>query len=107
MPTATKKAAGTKSEGSRSLPITPQDTVHHVYNHFDDNGAHVSVKVERNSRGYNWEAGVSGAQSVDEAIALLTDAEAKLKKQFGEPAKGEDKKEQQQDAQPAGDNIPF
>jgi hypothetical protein len=51
----------------------------HQYHHFDNDGPRVSVKVEKNSKGYNYEAHVSGCKTVDEAMALLNDAVAKLK----------------------------
>jgi hypothetical protein len=66
------------------LPI--QQPEQHIYHHYDNDAARVTVKVERNSKGYHWEAAVSGAKTVDEAIALLKDAEAKLKANFGQAA---------------------
>lgn len=51
----------------------------HIYHHNDSDGARVNVKVEKNTKGYNYEATVTGAKSVDEAMALLNDAVAKLK----------------------------
>ena len=60
------------------------NTDQHVYHH-NDPAPRVSVKVEHNSRGYNWEASVSGASSVQEAMALLTAAEAALNGKFGAP----------------------
>jgi hypothetical protein len=60
----------------------------HIYHHNDSDGARVNVKVERNSRGFNYEATVTGAKTVEEAMALLMDAEAKLRAKYGssEPA---------------------
>ncbi len=57
----------------------------HVYHHSADSGPRVMVKVERNSRGYNWESAVSGAETVEAAVKLLTEAEAELRKLYGEP----------------------
>ena len=37
------------------------------------------MKVEKNTKGYNYEATVTGAKTVDEALALLNNAIAKLK----------------------------
>lgn len=54
-----------------------------IYHRSDNDGPNVSVKVEKNSKGYNWEASVSGAKSVDEAIELLRDAEEKMRTEFG------------------------
>ena len=58
----------------------------HVYHHSADEGAKINAKVERNSKGYNWEVTVTGASSPDEALALIEEAEAKLKARFGTPA---------------------
>jgi hypothetical protein len=57
------------------LPM-PNDL--HVWNHRADDAARVSVKAERNSKGWNYEASVSGARTVEEAMALLQDATTKL-----------------------------
>lgn len=56
----------------------------HVYHHSDNDGAKVSVKAEKNTKGYNWEISVSGASSVEEAMAKLKDAESQLKAEYGE-----------------------
>lgn len=56
----------------------------HIYHHTDNDGARLNMKVEKNTKGYNWEATVTGAKTVDEAIALLTEAEATLKAKFGQ-----------------------
>lgn len=61
----------------------PQVIETHFYHHYDNDGARVTVKVERNTKGYNWEAAVTGAKTVDEAMVLLEDAEAKLRTKFG------------------------
>lgn len=42
----------------------------------------LNVKLEKNSKGYNYEVTVTGAASVDEAIFLLKDAKEKLEKEF-------------------------
>ena len=49
----------------------------------DSDGARINVKVEKNSKGYNWEATVTGAKTVEEAVTLLKQAEAELLKNFG------------------------
>lgn len=56
----------------------------HIYHHSE--GAKVTVKAEKNSRGWNYEASVSGASSVAEAMQLLTQATEALKKEYGEQA---------------------
>jgi hypothetical protein len=43
----------------------------------------VGVKVERHSKGTNWEASVSGAGSVEEAMALLDKATGQLQLKYG------------------------
>jgi hypothetical protein len=54
----------------------------HVYHHNVSDGPKVNVKVEKNSRGFNYEVTVTGASNVDEAMAILKDAEAKLAAQY-------------------------
>ena len=59
----------------------------HIYHHSDSDGARINVKVEKNSRGFNYEATVTGAKTVDEAITILNAAQEKLQAQYGgEPA---------------------
>ena len=61
----------------------------HVYQHSDAT-LRINLKVERNSKGYNWETGVTGATSVDEAMRVLAEAEGALKKRYGAPDKPEE-----------------
>ena len=56
----------------------------HVYHHYDNDGARVNVSFERNSRGTNYSATVTGAKTAQEAIVLLMDAEKELKTAFPE-----------------------
>jgi hypothetical protein len=58
--------------------------IQHVYHHNDNDGPKVNVKAEKNSKGYNWEATVTGARSVDEALDMLQEAETGLKAMYGE-----------------------
>jgi len=58
----------------------------HVYHHQDADGPHINVKVERNSRGYNYEATVTGAKTVKEAVALLKDAIDQLRSTYADIA---------------------
>ena len=55
----------------------------HIYHHNDVDGPRVNMKAERNTKGYNYEATVTGAKTVDEALAMLSDAIAKLEAQYG------------------------
>jgi len=59
--------------------------VHH-YHHNDDSGPRVNAKVERNSKGYNWEATVTGATSVKQAITMLKDTEFALRNTWSDEA---------------------
>jgi hypothetical protein len=56
----------------------------HVYHH-NDATPRIDMKVERNSRGYNFEAKVAGAASVDEAMALIEKATSALQARYGKP----------------------
>jgi len=53
----------------------------HVYHH-SDNVPTVNVKVEKNSRGYNYSATVEGARSVEEAMTMLQDALSQLSEKY-------------------------
>ena len=61
-----------------------------VYHHYDDKPK-VNMKVERNSRGYNWEVTVTGSVSVDEALTIVQDAKKKLSQIYTTQEKGETK----------------
>lgn len=67
------------------LLMLRQEKTSHVYHHNISDGPKVNVKVEKNSRGFNYEVTVTGAANVDEALAILKDAEAKLAAQFATP----------------------
>ena len=56
----------------------------HVYHHYDNPVQEkVRVKLERNTKGYNYEISTSG-ETVDEALGLIREAEGKLKAEYGE-----------------------
>jgi hypothetical protein len=57
----------------------------HIYHHLDDDGPRINVKVEKNTKGSNYEATITGAKTVEDALSLLTDAKARLEKEFGTP----------------------
>lgn len=57
----------------------------HICHHNISDGPKVNVKVEKNSRGYNFEVTVTGAPSVDEALSLVREAESKLAAQYAQP----------------------
>lgn len=56
--------------------------VHH-YHHSVDNGPSLTIKGERNTKGWNVEIGVSGARTVEEAVKLLDDLKAQAEARFG------------------------
>ena len=58
----------------------------HIYHHSDTDGPRINVKVEKNTKGFNYEVTVTGAKTVDEALSLLKDAQQKLQAEFGEKA---------------------
>jgi len=71
---------------SEPLEVVPMTS--YVIHKHEDNGPKVNLKVEKNTKGYNWEATITNAKSVEEAIAMVREAESKLKLQFGaEPEK--------------------
>jgi hypothetical protein len=43
----------------------------------------LNVKASKTTRGYTWEITVMGVESVDEALALVKEADAKLQAEFG------------------------
>jgi small-conductance mechanosensitive channel len=60
----------------RHQPIT--------YHQYIDNGPRVNVKVEKNSRGYNFEVTVTGASDVSQALDLIDAAETALRERYGD-----------------------
>lgn len=57
----------------------------HIYHHNDSDGVHINVKVEKNTKGFNYEATVTGAKTVEEAMLTLKDAQYRLEEQYGAP----------------------
>lgn len=53
------------------------EEVHH-YHHRDNDGPKVSVKLERNSKGFNYEISVTGARDVVEWSDLLQESKAQI-----------------------------
>jgi hypothetical protein len=58
----------------------------HTYLHTFPAEPTINVKVEKNSRGFNYEITVVGAPSVEWAMNLIHDAELKLRSEYGEKA---------------------
>lgn len=48
-----------------------------------DNGPRINVKVEKNTRGFNYEASITNAPDIKTAMALLHDAQVELEKRYG------------------------
>jgi len=63
-----------------------ENTEQHVYHHSDSDGLRINLKVEKNTKGFNYEATVTGAKTVEEGMAVLRSAQADLEKNFGSPA---------------------
>ena len=57
------------------------EQIHHFY-HNDLRNPTISVKIERNSKGYNFEASISGANSTAEALELLDTMVAALEERY-------------------------
>lgn len=55
----------------------------HVYHHSEPAEPRVNVKVERNTKGYNYEATVVNARTPEEALALLRTTIQKLQVEYG------------------------
>ncbi len=55
----------------------------HIYHHNDADGPRINVKAERNTKGYNYEATITGAKSINEVLTLLNEAIAQLETQYG------------------------
>jgi len=52
--------------------------------HVSTSDVRINTKVTSTTRGYTWEVTVVNAESVDEAVRLAKEAEAKLRAEFGE-----------------------
>jgi hypothetical protein len=66
----------------------PDLTAQHVYHHNDSDGLRVNMSIEKNSRGYNYSVTVVGAKTVEEGLAVIKEAEEKLKEEYGISVEG-------------------
>lgn len=57
----------------------PAQIIRHEYG---SNPDRVKVKLGRNTKGFNWEISAT-ASTVDEALAMIADAKAKIEKAYG------------------------
>lgn len=56
----------------------------HIYHHSDSDGVRINVKVEKNTKGFNYEATITGAKSVEEAMTALKSAQTALEATYGQ-----------------------
>jgi len=54
----------------------------HIYYHTANDKPRLSVKAEKNSKGYNFEASVSNAENVEEAMKLLAELTSALEAKY-------------------------
>ena len=57
----------------------------HIYHHYDSDGIRIALKVEKNTKGFNYEASITGAKSPEEAIVTLKAAQGLLEATYGSP----------------------
>jgi len=57
----------------------------HIYHHNDDK-PRINVKAEKNTKGYNYEASVTGCESVEQAMELLDTVMQSLQRTYGAQA---------------------
>jgi hypothetical protein len=77
-----KKVTAPKAQKKTPPPqIEVTGTVHHVW---DKQPARIHIKVERNSKGYNWEVSFEG-EDTDEVLTAVMGADAKLSLAYAEP----------------------
>lgn len=60
-----------------------EHTQQHIYHH-NDADPRIAMKVEKNTKGYNWEVSVSGAKTVEEALVLIQRGNDELKAAYGD-----------------------
>lgn len=66
------------------VPQLPEGAnVTHVYHHYESHEPSLTIRGERNTKGWNVEIGVSGARTVEEAVKLLDALKAEAEKRFG------------------------
>jgi len=79
-PKEAKSPKVTKAKEVKSQVVV-SGTLHHVW---DKQPARLHVKVERNSKGYNWEIAYE-SESLDEVLARIQEADARIRQAFVEP----------------------
>lgn len=63
------------------MPQEAPTTVYHVHTYARQQPV-VKVKVERNSKGYNWEVSAEG-ETIDAVLALVRETDARLRAEYG------------------------
>lgn len=54
----------------------------HVVHHYEAAPRKVSIKLDRNSRGYTWEVSYA-CDTLDEALTVIREANARLEAEYG------------------------
>ena len=72
-------------DGVGSTNPLPLESAQHIYHHSDSDGVRISVKVEKNTKGFNYEASVSGAKTPEEALEVVKKVQKSLELQYGGP----------------------
>jgi len=62
--------------------MTPEND-QHVYHHYTNDVLKISAKVEKNTKGFNYEASVTGATTVDQAMTTLKAMQVALEAEYG------------------------
>ena len=57
-----------------------KQTIYHVN---VKNPPTINMKVEKNSRGYNFEVSIQGAETIEQALQIIEDAEKQLNEKYG------------------------
>lgn len=55
----------------------------HVYTHAEKATPTVNLSIEKNTKGFNWGVTVVGAESVEQALALLDKARDEMSHRYG------------------------
>ena len=64
-----KPAKETEFKGiSDFMRMIPKGDIQYVFHHYDNDGPRVNVKAEKNTKGWNYEATVTGAVNVHPAV---------------------------------------
>lgn len=54
-----------------------------VYHHRDDDGPRITLGLEKNTKGYNWNVSITGCASLDTMERMLYEAELRLRGRYG------------------------